>query len=320
MNSDYPDIMEAFRDIEEFSGPHHLRKEHELIQVSNVLRNFRNYAEDANKYIGRHSGIMVSNSFQNLNNPATVEKNISWLTSVSALKLNEMKFTVDADDPETYDEIYHKSLRIQNQIKNFKNIISEGILVPIPTVIEEYDGINRYSRKYDLSKNVLDVKFSKELEFTEENLVKLQILLPNVENVPLSEILIMRKEYSDIFHRFQNKMMDYMSEFDRVSSVDKLFQTSYKLNEEIRRLNSSFKDIDHNMKLQRQGMYRSFGVMSLAFFVPHDLLPVILTLGGSELFRTLDNLRMLSFEKQKLQEDPFYMPYKLSKLAKKKSK
>ena len=247
------------------------------------------------------------------------------MTSVSVLKLDSLKFTIDRDDPETYRELSGKISLIKRRIKTFERLRLAGILIPMPTVIEEYDGIFDRSEQYDLSKGIIDAGFSNDFlrkQLTEEidfemPQATLELLLPRVATIPLSTILKIRTEYKEVFTRFQNELITFVRKSDAVSSDDKLLGLLVRIDAEVHRLRSEFEEIDRNEKLEKQGLVYSFGVISLALFVPSEVLKsLVALLGSSDVLRTLRNLRLLKIKHRKLTSDPFYIPYRLSELAK----
>lgn len=322
-----PDIMLSFKDVKPYQGEWtpHAGKQHELRQVSRVIDNLKEYSENARKYIDSQHGLKIASEFNRLNNATIVGKNISWLTSVSILKLDSIKFTVDSDDPETYEELSNTISIIKNRVEPFESLRLAGIIMPIPTVIEEYDGISHTSEQYDLSKGVIDAGFSNDFlkkQLTEEESygmpqATIELLLPRVATIPLSTILEIRTEYKDVFTRFQNELITFVRKSDAVSSEDTLLDLLVRIDSEVYRLLSEFEEIDREEKLEKQGLVYSFGVMSLVLFAPSEIFQSLaMLLGSSDLLRILKNLRLLEIKHQKLTRDPFYIPYKLSELAK----
>jgi len=319
--------MLSFKDVKPYPGEWtpQAGKAHELDQAFEVIDNLKEYALQAREYINHHHGLKIASEFYNLNNPTVVGKNISWLTSVSVLKLDPLKFTIDSDDPETYGELSSKISLVKRRIEPFECLRLAGILIPMPTVIEEYDGMFDRSEQYELSKGIIDAGFSYDFlrkQLTEETdfeipQATLELLLPRVATIPLSTILKIRTEYKEVFTRFQNELIKFIRKSDTVGSEDKLLDLLVRIDGEVHRLQSEFEEIDSNEKLEKQGLIYSFGVMSLALFVPSEVLKSLVALfGSSNILSALRNLRLLEIKRRKLTGDSFYIPFRLSELAK----
>jgi hypothetical protein len=315
-------ILSVFEGIRPFEGPK--RKVRELEQTRDVLERLSEYCEDVKLRVNSCSGLKICSDFL-VPRKHVVERNITWLTSVSLLKLAKMDFSVDADDPSYYAELIHMADHIRRNIADFTpDLVEQGVLVPIPSVIEEHDEKNRESRTIDFSEQVFHVGFSSPFvlqQLTEERVTSpppgvLEFLLPRVANVPLSEVLNLRRDLCPVFDRFQRELVAFIQNSAAVDSESKLYDLFLRVDNETRRLTSEFGRLDKQHSLERMGLAYSFGVISLVLLLPGDVFKSIAALlGTTSVLNAIKNIRLVSMERRTLEDDPFYIPYRLTELA-----
>ena len=322
----FPNIYDSFRHVKRYPGPWipEQGKEFELDQLIVFINNLKNYSREATTYYNSKDGLKITSDFKGITNPSTAEKKIGLYTNISAFRLDPLQFTIDSDDPTSYDEVNLKISSIIKRIEPYKKTQSEGIMLPIPSEIEEYDGIVCTSKKYDLSKD-LKVAFSNnelEKQFSEEfqsgmPLLSIDILQPHVTNLPLQSILELRKDYQKNFTRFQNELVSFIEASNSVSTKDKLLDLLRKIDNEVYRLQGEFDAISRKEELAKENIVFSFGAMTLVPFIPSNVAQSLITLlGASEIVSSYKNLRLLEIERFKLEADPFYIPFHLSQLSK----
>lgn len=324
MTKPHFDIMKIFENVSPYPGPWKPRegKDHELSQVLDVIEGLKGYSYEVREYILCCQGLKIASEFK-LPNIEVVAKNISWLTSVSFLKLDHLGFTTDSDDPTTYSELKTDIEIIRHRIAPFESLHLEGIVIPIPTTIEKYDGRFNTSDTIDLGKSVLNAGFSNQFlvqQMTEQMTMHtpcgmLELLLPRVARIPLSEILSIRKEYSSLFIRFQNELVKFIDRSDKSDSESKIVDLLGHIDNEIDIIRKEFETIDRKKRLEMMGLTFSFGVLSLVLLLPSEVYKSLAAiLGSSSVFNTIRNIRLLEIERRELEDDPFYIPYRLTEL------
>ncbi len=320
-----PSILKIFGAVKPYSGTNETisKKRHELEQTLSVIRQLNDYTDNVRILIEQCSGLKIASDF-NLRNADIVAKNISWLTSISILKLDHMKFTIDEEDPTTYEELIGNTQYISKKISPFQKLYSAGIVVPIPTTIEQYDGAHNFSNTFDLGKNILDVGFSN--QFVKQQLTGkqpstfrhavLELKLPRVAHIPEGEILSIRTDNNELFMHLQDELVKFINKSNETDSEEKLKNLLLHIDDEIHRLTKEFEKIDQKRRLEQLGLAYSFGVMSLVLILPSEIYKSFAALlGSTNILNTIRNIRLLDLEKRQLLDDPFYIPYKLSKMA-----
>ena len=64
------------------------------------------------------------------------------------------------------------------------------------------------------------------------------------------------------------------------------------------------------------GLSYSFGVLSLVLLLPTEVFKSLAALlGSTSILKSIRNIRLLEIERRELKDDPFYIPYKLTKLS-----
>lgn len=319
------DIMDVFSEVKPFPELWEPArgKRHEGAQAADVIRRLTDYSKRVADYVRGQPGLKISSSFD-LSRKDVVAKNVSWLTSVSLLELGHLRFTVDSDDPETYDELAGKISRIRAQIEPFLQLKEAGIVVPVPTTIDEYDGIFNQSHKVDLGSEVIQAGFTNGFlarQMTEVGASTppgiVEFLLPRVAGIPLLDILRLRSEKSQSFTRFQKAVVDFVTASDAATSEAKLVDLMLQVDSEIERLKTEFERLDERRLLERLGVAYSFGVLSLVLVLPSELFQSFAALFGSQsILKSARNLRLIAADRRELEDDPFYLPYRLTILAK----
>lgn len=325
------EFMKIFNDVTPFPGPWEPKagKEHEQKQVIGVISGMKAHARQVGQLVKQSPGLKIAGGFE-AENVEIVGKNICWLTSVAILPLSPMRFTVDIDDPETYDELSGKIRSIQSKLRPFESLISSGVITPCPTKIEEYDGIYNVSRSYDafqvnhFGDEVFWVSFSdKEIsqsgsseteELAPEHVVDL--FLPHVSRLPLSEILRLRKELNGPLVRFQGELVSFIRSSDIVASEDELFELFGRLDVAIEHLVKAFESIEDQYQLATLGMTYKFGVVSLVPTVPSGSVKNFIALWqSSEPLRTLRHIRLVHPKQRELKDPPFRLYFWVDTLS-----
>ncbi|MFM7888853.1 MAG: hypothetical protein ACKPCM_19655, partial [Pseudanabaena sp.] len=145
----------------------------------------------------------------------------------------------------------------------------------------------------------------------------IQFLLPRVASISQIEILNLREEYSHTFTSFQHEIVKFLKDSNAIDSESKLVDLLRKIDNEVHRLSVEFEAIDKKKKYEKFGLLTSFSIMSFILVVPPDLYRSVVALfGASGILQSLRNIRFLNIEQEKLSEDPFFIPYKLTTLSK----
>ena len=143
-----------------------------------------------------------------------------------------------------------------------------------------------------------------------------KLLLPNVARIPLPVILKLRYEYYELFTRFQNELSMFIRKSDESDSESKIIDLLLTVDEGIHKLRIEFERIDRRIKLERKGLFYSLGVLSLMFVVPEEVYRSLAALmGTTSVLRSLRNMKLQTIERSKLEEHPFYLPYKLTTIS-----
>ena len=144
----------------------------------------------------------------------------------------------------------------------------------------------------------------------------LELLLPRVAAVPYEDILDLRRDNAESFTHFQNKLVDFIRRSDAATSEASLVDLLLHIDEEITRLRSEFERLDSRKSLEKMGLMYSFGVMSLVLLLPTEIFKSFAALlGSTSSLKALRNIRLLDIERRALADDPFYLPYRLSTMA-----
>ncbi|MFI5396172.1 MAG: hypothetical protein ACHQ9S_11630 [Candidatus Binatia bacterium] len=309
-----PDIFHAFARLRHFSAglTDEQRISHDKYQVDSVIDRLIDYREAVERTINTTPGLKIASDFQ-LHRTDIVAKNIAWLTSLSVLRLPPITFPGDADDPTTFGELLQVKRMISQTIAPFWWLCNEGILLPYPT----FDPPG-------LLKDVLNVGFSNEYlasQMSEHGRGPfpagvLELLLPRVASVPQGEILTLRKDNAELFTHFQCEITDFLRSSDAASSEASLVDLLLHIDQQVARLRNEFERLDKKKSLEKMGLAYSFGVMSLVLFLPTEIFKSFAALlGSTSSLKALRNIRLLHIEGRQLADDPFYLPYKLSKMA-----
>jgi hypothetical protein len=316
------DIWSVFDGLIPFEGPDH--RGDDLEQTRDVLRKLWEYCEDVKRRVDSCTGLKICSDFL-VPRKHVVEKNITWLTSMSLLRLDRMDFSVDRNDPSHYPELIHMRDMIRRSMAGFTpGLVEQHVLVPIPSVIEEHDEVNRERRTIDFSEQILRVGFSNQFvlqQFTEESGTSsppgvLEFLLPRVAHVPLAEVLNLRRDLSPVFDRFQRELVGFIRNSAAADSEGKLQDLFLRVDDETRRLTSEFEKLDKQRSLEQMGLAYSFGVISLVLFLPGEVFQSIAALlGTTSVLNAIKNIRLVSIERRALEDDPFYIPYRLTELG-----
>ncbi len=320
-----PDIMRVFENISyPEKGESWERKDFEYDQVRDFIDELEKYDHEVEAIVESSPGLKIMINY-NCKYTEIVEKNISWLTSMSVIKLKQMRFTIDRGDPETYSELIYKKKSVEGQLAPFGKLIAEGILTPVFESIEDHNGISgmSYYTTTFSSKNVLDVGFSNDFinNFAEKTNTfppqgVLELRLPLLANVPLSEVLKLRSSYGSIFTNFQIKLIGFIQTSNSIDSVIKLRDLLLQLDKGIDELNREFQKIEEKERLEKTGITYSFGVVSLVLLITKKNFYRIKALFDSNNSGSIKNIRLLKeTEQRELPDDPFYIPYMLANIT-----
>jgi hypothetical protein len=320
----YVDLMNAIDSVRPSTESSMTVKEHEYIQVTNIVEAVHRYLSELEIYIANCPGLKVVSDFD-MPNCDVVGKNLAWLTSVAVVRHEPIRLTVDAGDPETYAELSSKVSRLRSALLPFDKYSKHGILVPSPVIdAYAYDGIFNHTHCVKLPEDIFDVGFSDgylRQQFAEQSLHKyppgvIEFLLPRVANVPSNEIIALREDSNELFTSFQNEIMQFLRNSNMADTEGKLIDLLSHVDEQVRRLRREFEQLDRRKHLEAQGLFYSFGVLSLVLIVPSELFKSLLALlGANSISRSIQNIRLIQFEERELKDDPFYIPYKLAKLS-----
>jgi hypothetical protein len=119
-----------------------------------------------------------------------------------------------------------------------------------------------------------------------------------------------------VFDRFQRELVAFIQKSAAVDSESKLYDLFLRVDNETRRLTSEFGRLDKQHSLERMGLAYSFGVISLVLLLPGDVFKSIAALlGTTSVLNAIKNIRLVSMERRTLEDDPFYIPYRLTELA-----
>lgn len=315
-------ILSVFDDIRCFEGE--FRKAEELAQTRCVLRKLWKYCETKKRLIDACNGLTIHSDFL-VPRKDIVEKNISWLTSVSLLSLPKMDFSVDERDPSTGPELECTRDSIRRNMADFTaDLWEQDVLIPIPSVIVEHDETSNERRTVDFSEQVLQVGFSN--RFVLQHLAEdkgmgtppgvLEFRLPRMAHVPLGEVLRLRQTLAPEFSRFQRELVGFVRNSAAVDGESKLRDLLGHIDDETRRVTTEFERLDKRRSLEKMGLVYSFGVLSLVLLLPGEVSRSIAAfLGSSSIFNTIKNIRLISLERRVLEDDPFYILYPLTELA-----
>jgi hypothetical protein len=123
----------------------------------------------------------------------------------------------------------------------------------------------------------------------------------------------MRKDYNNIFQEFQNALFDFCNDSKHINDERRLVEVFQRMDHEVNKLNTEYSRIQRAHK----SMSIYFGVLCLIPFILNNVDSVLQSylntlISGMGLYfvKTFYDYRDL---KEKIDKDPFYFPFKISK-------
>lgn len=295
-------------------------------RVNYVIDLLKEYTHNVQHKINTKRGLKLAVDIERIPKGEIVPKNFAWLTQVAIIRLPPFDFNL-GEDPTTTIELHQMAKDLSHKLSRFEKLIEYGIVIPLPSKIirhrvVDWDLPDRID-ELSLGNDIVEPYFKNPFlisQFTEEQKPvacgAIELLLPQVRELPIESILSLRNDRGEGFERFQYQLSYFLRKSDKADSEQTLIDLLEHIDAEIYQLRSEFDDIAKKKRLQVHSLAYSFGVLALVFVLPSEIYKSIAALfGSSSILKSLQNIRLLDFEKARLRTHSFYFPYKLSQLG-----
>ena len=181
-----------------------------------------------------------------------------------------------------------------------------------------YDEIeNKFRKNYNLDPHIFHLSLKNMENAFKTDTVKFGLLLPSLENLPVSTALRLRQDYKIEFHRFQKALKKMVINFKNEPDESRFSHILEEIEDEINLLNRSFSEI----KNVHRKLAIPIGLIAVVFFFSgispefakhlYAMFSGLATATFYEIFRNIKDV------KNQVEKSPLYFPLLLMQSVKK---
>ncbi|MEM6643942.1 MAG: hypothetical protein AAF616_13260 [Bacteroidota bacterium] len=218
-----------------------------------------------------------------------------------------------------YDYVVPKNL-IEFILKH-KNIVEDGLVVPIPNEIKTLER-SRIPTQLSAVKDALPVSLKHQgvlAQLTEDELLKkpsrsgyANLLLPSLDNWSVEEVRNLRYELNDSFLAFHRQLRNQLKSSSELTTEDKLIELMLQTDDEIRKLHSEIKTV--KKEARNRGIKTAVDLASavLVALIPQPLATIVGNIfGKSTISKSVDSAFSVGKKFSELRKNDFYFAWKI---------